>query len=335
MKIVRYILLLLLTALLLLGVYWARKTARDAVCRQVVVEVENGDSATLVTPGGIKTDLERQHFKFEGCPMWQINSEQVEDFLVRSPFLEKANVVKTGDGRLLICVKQIVPLLRVFDGDSSYYVNRTGKRMAAIANYYADVPVVNGHFTQRYGPERLLPLIEYVEHDPTLSAIVSQYNFVDSGNVFIVPVFYGHVVNMGSIDNYQSKLKKLLLFYRKVLPVKGWETYDTITLKWRHQVVATLRHQRSGEVMEYDPDADEQMPDMETMTGVDEAKTMVKANSDEAANLPVQANEAKKAETTAGTKAAGQKLQQASPTEASQSGHQSDQRKDKNQQRKI
>lgn len=293
MKIARYILLIVLTALLLWGVFWARGKAQDTVCRTVTVVVENSDSTTLVTPQGIKADLEHQQFKFVGRPMWQINSNELERFLGNSPFLESASVVKGGDGELLICVRQLVPVMRVFDGNQSYYVNRHGKRMATSANYYADVPVVNGHFTRAYGPERLLPMIEYAEHDPTLRTIVDMYNFVNPDNIFMVPVFYGHVVNMGSVEGYQNKFQKLLLFYRKVMPVKGWNTYDTISLKWNHQVVATLRSQRSAEQVEYDPADDEQMPDLETMTGVAESKTMVQ-HTGQTATETQKAKEAQK-----------------------------------------
>lgn len=296
----RYILLLVLTALLLWGVFWARGRAQDDVCRQVLVEVENADSATLVTPQGILTDLQHQNFRLKGLPMWQINTNQVEQFLRKSPFLESASVVKGADGQLLIVVRQIVPVLRIMDGNDSYYVNRQGKRMPASANYFADVPVVSGHFTKAYGPERLLPMIQYVEADPTLRSIVSMYNFVDSSNVFIIPVFAGHVVNLGSIQGYESKFQKLMLFYRKVMPAKGWDLYDTLSLKWNHQVVAHLRHLRAGEQVEYDPADDEQIPDLETMTtGNTEANAAVKSSAQSAKkqNEPKKADEpAKKQE---------------------------------------
>ena len=44
-------------------------------------------------------------------------------------------------------------------GDNSYYVNREGKRIPSSTNYFTDVPIIEGHFTKAYGPEKLLPMI--------------------------------------------------------------------------------------------------------------------------------------------------------------------------------
>ena len=152
LKIVRYILLVVLTALLAWGVIWAHGQARDQVCRKVDIEVVNASSKTFVTPRGIIEDLKHAHIALEGKPMWQINSDRVERLLDTSPYLESADCIKGQDGHFIIRVRQLVPVMRVMDGDKSYYVNREGKRMEANGNYYCDVPVVNGHFTRAYGP---------------------------------------------------------------------------------------------------------------------------------------------------------------------------------------
>lgn len=266
MKIARYILLAVLTALLLWGVFWARGKAGDEVCRHVVVNIINDDSAVFVTSHGILEELKSAHIQLTGRPMWQINSDKIERLLSRSQYLERVDCIKAQDGYFVIQVKQLVPVMRVFDGDDSYYVNRDGKRMDASSNYFSDVPVVVGHFTKNYSPVKLLPMIEYVQRDSVLNSLVTMYNFQGPQDIFIVPCFYGHIVNMGNVDNFKSKFRKLLLFYRKVMPVRGWNTYDTILVKWAHQIVATRRKMKVEEVMPYNPEDDEIAPDLETMT---------------------------------------------------------------------
>lgn len=169
-------------------------------------------------------------------------------------------------GVVYVRVQQIVPVMRVFDGTASYYVNRNGKRMTATDAFRADVPVVEGRFTGKFAPTRLLPMIEYVEADSLLHSLVTMYSVADSNNIYIVPSICGHVVNMGNADGYKEKFRKLMLFYRKVLPKMGWNTYDTISVKWDHQVVATRRVKKEYTVADYDPNDDEPTPDLETMT---------------------------------------------------------------------
>lgn len=276
MKITRYILLIVLTALLAWGVIWAHGQARDQVCRKVDIEVVNASIKPFVTPRGIIEDLKHAHVELEGKPMWQINSDRVERLLDASPYLESADCIKGQDGHFIIRVRQLVPVMRVMDGDNSYYVNREGKRMETNGNYYCDVPVVNGHFTRAYGPERLVPLLDYVQSDATLNSIVTMYNYRGPGSIYIVPCFVGQIIDFGSVANYENKFKKLLLFYEKVMPVRGWDTYDTISLKWLHQVVATRRLKRVEATVEAGPDDDEIAPDATTITVTDDNRALVR-----------------------------------------------------------
>lgn len=258
--------LVLMAAMLLWGIFWARSKAADELCRRVEVTIDNADSTRFVTPEGVIAELARLGFKVVGKPMWQIDATRIEQALMRSEYLEKAECVKAHQGVLIIRASQLVPVLRVFDGDNSYYVNRYGKHMSATASYHADVPVVQGHFTDSYPATRLLPIVQYVESDSLLRSLVTMYTMRDSDNIYIVPAIYGHVVNMGSATDFEAKFRKLKLFYRKVLPAKGWENYDTISVKWDHQVVATRRTKAVKVEMNYDSAYDEPEPDLQTIS---------------------------------------------------------------------
>ena len=257
---------MILAVALTVGIIWAREKSRGELCTSVDVEVVNADSTSFVTPQGVLSDLKGQGISLVGKHMGDINASDIEEALRLSPYLENADIVKCLDGRILIRVSQLVPVLRVFDGDESYYMNRAGKKMNASSFYHCDVPVVQGHFTRKYSPLRLLPLIDYVEGDSLLRSLVTMYSVRDTNNIIIVPDVSGHVVNIGNADGFENKFAKLKLFYREVMPKKGWNTYDTISVKWNHQVVATRRVKAVQQVIEYDPEDDEQAPDIETMT---------------------------------------------------------------------
>ena len=267
---IQNIILLILVALLVAGVWWARSRETDELCRRVTVQIVNQDSTMFVTEQGVKAELAQNGFKLVGKPMWQISAARIEQTLSSSQYLENVECVKAKNGEIIIRASQLVPVMRVFETDgSSYYVNADGKRMNATSFYHSDVPVVQGKFTKKFPATRLLPLVKYVENDSLLRSLVTMYTMRDSNNIFIVPSIYGHIVNMGSVANIDNKFEKLKLFYREVLPAKGWETYDTISVKWDHQVVATLRKKVVQVAMTYDPEDDEVIPDLETM-GVDE-----------------------------------------------------------------
>lgn len=255
-----------MAAAIVAGILWAHGKYSGEVCNAVEVEVINADSTSFVTPQGVLNDLKSQGIVIVGKRMKNINASDIEEALTLSPYLENADVVKCQDGRVLIRVSQLLPVVRVFDGADSYYANRAGKRMAATINYHCDVPVVQGHFTRKYPVTRIVPLIDYVEQDSLLKSLVTMYCVHDTNNIILVPEFSGHVINIGSADGFENKFAKLKLFYREVMPKRGWNTFDTISVKWNHQIVATRRAKAVVQSIEYDPEDDEQAPDVETMT---------------------------------------------------------------------
>ena len=248
------------------GILWARSKSMGELCTAIDVEVVNADSTSFVTPQGVLNDLKGQGIKVVGKRMGEIDASDIEEALRQSPYLENADCVKCQDGRVLIRVSQLVPVLRVFDGDNSYYVNRAGKHMAVTSFYHCDVPVVRGHFTRKYPATRLLSLIDYVEQDSLLHSLISMYQVRDTNNIILIPNMSGHVINIGSADGFDNKFAKLKQFYTQVMPKRGWNTYDTISVKWNHQIVATRRVKAVEKVVEYDPEDDEQAPDIQTMT---------------------------------------------------------------------
>ena len=265
-RLIQYSILVILAVALTVGILWAREKSRGELCTAVDVEVVNADSTSFVTPQGVLTDLKSQGIKIVGKHMGDINASDIEEALKVSPYLENADIVKCQNGKVLIRVSQLVPVLRVFDGEESYYLNKAGKRMAATTYYHCDVPVVQGHFTRKYPATRLLPLIDYVESDSLLHSLVTMYQVRDTNNIILVPNISGHVVNIGNADGFDNKFAKLKLFYREVLPKRGWNTYDTISVKWNHQIVATRRIKAVEEVLPDHSEDDEQAPDIETMT---------------------------------------------------------------------
>lgn len=256
----------MLAVALTTGILWAKGKAQGEVCKDVEILVINADSTAFVTPQGVLNDLKGQGVKIVGKRMGDIDASEIEEALSNSPYLENADLVKCQEGKVQIRVSQLVPVLRVFDGEESYYVNRAGKHMAATRFYHCDVPVVQGHFTKKYPATRLLPLIDYVEGDSLLRSLVTMYQVRDTNNIILVPNLSGHVINIGAADGFENKFAKLKLFYSEVLPKRGWNTYDTISVKWNHQIVATRRIKSVAPVITGDPEDDEQAPDIQTMT---------------------------------------------------------------------
>lgn len=171
----------------------------------------------------------------------EVDLNELESTLRASDKIETVNVAILNNGTLAIDVVAMNPVARVFDEGKSYYINASGKKISAEPRYHVDVPLVVGAFSETYPPSRLLPLLDHIAGSPELDALVSTVKQTKNGDIILVPTIRGHVVNFGDTSLMENKFARLKQFYREVLPVRGWETYDTISVKWRGQIVASKR----------------------------------------------------------------------------------------------
>lgn len=220
---------------------WAHNEARKHVCTGISVNVEGPMATDSVTKSGVIEELRNYHPRIVGTPLHQLNTGAIEDYLTRLNTFESVNCMISSRGELVVRVVPLVPVMRVFFADNSYYINKDGKHIASNAEFFNDVPVVSGRFTRKFTPRDVLPLVNYIRKDEMLGDLVSMVVAEDAHNLLLIPRIRGQVINFGDTTRLDEKKKALRLFYTQVMPYKGWEEYDTISVKFRNQVVATRR----------------------------------------------------------------------------------------------
>lgn len=264
-NIVHAIIALALLAYLVVSLSISANISHDRTCKGIRIDVRDTTSYKFVRPSEIARELGDLITTAKGKKIIDINTDSIETVLNSIDKIEKANVVRLSDGYVLISVDPMRPVMRVFDSDSSYYVNQAGKRISANARYHVDVPVVTGNFTDSsFQAIDLLPLLNYIAKDSLWNSVVSVVKVDSPNDVLLVPVIKGHLVNFGTPDNFKSKFDRLRRMYTEVLPIKGWEHYDTISVKWGGQVVATRRKKKVDSPLRI-IEEEEEVDDLETM----------------------------------------------------------------------
>lgn len=236
----------------------SRNMAAAAPCTGVDIEVYGDTGSPFVTPEDIDIELGGITARADTTKISDFDLALLERRLNALPNIERANCARTTNDRLLIQVHPMEPVARIFDGSASYYINRDGKRLTANARYRVDVPVITGRFDSLVTPLPALPLIDRIENNPSWKSLVSAYEITPSGDILLVPSVTGHVVNFGDGSDPEAKFRRLRSFYAQVMPVKGWNYYDTISVKFSGQVVAKVapgkRHKAVEEYTEDDFD---------------------------------------------------------------------------------
>ncbi len=220
---------------------WARGEAAKLRCTGIEVKIESAGKAESVTVNGVREELAKFPKKIVGTPVNALNTREIEHYLSAYSNFEDVECSISTAGKLKVEIIPMIPELRVFEGESSYYINKDGKRIESKPNFFVDVPVVTGNFTPSFTPRNLIGLSRFIQSDPVMRHLVGMIEVRDPDNIILVPRIHGHVINFGDTANMVEKRQALLTMYRKVMPYKGWNMYDTISVKFRHQIVATRR----------------------------------------------------------------------------------------------
>lgn len=267
--VIRCLMAILLAAYIGVAVMMANQQSARDKCRGFDIRIlQNDGSRDFVTQAEVRRLLKEWALDQTDRPASAVDLQKIEDRLSGVVNIEDAMVERMPDNTIRLTVTPMIPVARVFDfKGNSYYINRDGKRLTANARYHLDVPVISGNFDEAHSPAELIPLVEFLHSDSDWNAITSQV-MVDphTRDIILVPLIRGHVVNLGDTAGIPDKLTRVMAMYRKVMPIKGWEFYDTISVKWAGQVVASRRVKSIPEpAVKFDQEGDIEEEDINSM----------------------------------------------------------------------
>ena len=80
-------------------------------------------------------------------------------------------------------------------------------------------------------------MLHFIEMDEFLKAQIAQLEINELGEIVMYPQIGKQYIEFGKAENFEIKFRKLRAFYKEILPVKGWGTYQRVSLKYQNQIV--------------------------------------------------------------------------------------------------
>lgn len=241
----------LISLMLIIYLVFATKVvnhlAAKDVCAGMKIVVNDTSATPFVTSRELARELHGLPTRAKGMKMTDINTDSLRSILARFDKIERVEVVRFTNDSIIIVVDPMRPIARIFDGPGSYYINREGKRISADARYHIDVPVIQGHFGDSvFTPLDIVPLLDYLAGNGKWNSMVSMIKVDSPHDVMLIPSIRGQVINIGAPDvsTFDDKFRRLDKMFADVIPLKGWNYYDTISVKWKNQVVASRRDKK-------------------------------------------------------------------------------------------
>lgn len=183
-----------------------------------------------------------------GRRMQNINIQALESKLKANPFIEFAKVYTDMDGVINVEISQRQPILRVMNRfDQDFYVDQHGLKIPLSANFTARVLVANGYIDEAFANNvdslhtpiamELYKAADFIRKDSLWDAQIGQLYVNKDHEIELIPRVGNNRILIGHTDSLESKFHNLLVFYKKALPLVGWDAYKVINVKYANQVV--------------------------------------------------------------------------------------------------
>ena len=176
-----------------------------------------------------------------GLPLEDIDPEKIEATLMLHPLVGKVQCYKTGGDLLRINLSSKVPLVRVINNrGNDFYVDSKGEILSQ-HSLAVQLPVATGYIDRQFAANELLQVVRALDRSEFWKAQVEQINVTKDRQIELVPRVGDHLLILGTADNVESKLERLMNFYENGLDNVGWNKYRSISVAYEGQVVCKKR----------------------------------------------------------------------------------------------
>lgn len=239
--------LLLSSTLLVVAIVFAELKQQDSMCRNISITISGDKTQKFITREVVLqyiapcTETTAKHTMLR-----TIKTHIIGNRLKKNNFVHDGVVYKNWQGDLKIVVLPRRPIARIIHAHQpSYYIDAAGIFLPLSAQYTARVLLVEvaqlrsttSNLTEQPYGTALLNLLNYIDRDPFWRAQIA-YMCVDTKGKVVMHTQVGKQrIEFGSPTAITEKFTKLMLFYKHIIPYKGYNAYKRINLEFNQQIV--------------------------------------------------------------------------------------------------
>ena len=206
-------------------------------CTEVKTDIEQNLVDGFLTADEIGKMLRREKVWPLSKPMHDISARKIEETLLKSPFVEKAEVYKTQSGEVCIQVRQRVPVVKVMaDNGDCYYIDSHASVMPE-NRFVNDLIIATGHISRKYAQTYLSRVANCIMQDKFWQNQIVQINVLPDLTMEFVPRVGDHIIFIGAPVGVAKKLERMRKFYIYGLNKAGWNKYSYINVEFDNQII--------------------------------------------------------------------------------------------------
>lgn len=213
------------------------------------VEIENAYENFFVDADDVMSlIMQEESDSILGDGFNAISLKEVEQRIKSHSFVKDAEVYRDLKGHLVVKARQNKPVARLISNNGrNAYIGEDGDILPVSPKYTARVPVVTGRYTERLMglgevaedeyAAKVFSLINYINDHKFWTMQIGQIDINSKGKIVMYPQVGDQRLEFGYAEDFDRKFKKLEIFFKQIMPTKGWNTYGRVNVEYRDQII--------------------------------------------------------------------------------------------------
>jgi cell division protein FtsQ len=217
--------------------------------KDIVIKIENIEGNQFIDEADIVDLMQLDEENLKGASLEKLNLKQIEKRIRTNRFIDDAQLYSDLKGNLVVRATLRRPIARLIRNDGpDGYIAEDGTVMPVSDKFTTRVVLISGSYirgllqlenlNKTEETKKLMTMLDMIREDDFWRAQIAQLDIDSKGHINIMPQIGGQVIEFGVADNLETKFKKMRIFYKEILPQRGWNTYKRVNLEYEGQIIA-------------------------------------------------------------------------------------------------
>lgn len=228
---------------------FAGKRQRSRVVNKIEISIENNEENHFVDAEEIESVIGKGPNNLVYMRWFDsISLKKIEERIEKIDFVKAAQASHDLEGNLYLNVKLVKPVARIVNGgsDNDRYLGEEGEILPTSDKYVSKVLTIDGPGSRKlfYRHQKvdstlihLMAMLKFIESNAFWKAQIAHITLSENNELTLIPEVGDHQIEFGSATEVEEKFKKLEAFYEKIIPAKGWNAYNRVSIKFKNQIV--------------------------------------------------------------------------------------------------
>ncbi len=221
----------------------------DVSIKDLSVKIKNTTNNHFLEESDILELMQVNMASLRGASSDRVKLRDIEAKIKKDPFIESAEMYTDLRGHLIVSVELRRPVARIVRNDGpDGYIAEDGTVMPVSEKFTARVVLLSGNYVRVLLKQtnlngsvegtQLMRLLKTIQDSEFWNAQIAQLDIDSNGNITLLPQIGDLRIEFGKAVDEEKKLRKLMIFYKEILPRVGWNKYKRVSLEYEGQLVA-------------------------------------------------------------------------------------------------